>query len=138
MQPLKMCPVFGLYVASRKLIKIYTKALEKVDLTYPQFLVISCLLNEDGVSVDRLGQELLLDSGTLTPLLKRLEANGFITRNYSQEDERKRVIRLTSQGRDIEEALVPLRQEIRAHLRVTPEDVQHLTYVLSKIIAADI
>src|SRR3990167_6566678 len=71
-----MCPVFGLYAASRKLIKIYTKELEKLEVTYPQYLVISCLLHKDGQSVDKIGQELFLDSGTLTPLLKRLETHG--------------------------------------------------------------
>lgn len=135
---IKMCPVFGLYAASRKLIKIYTKELEKLEVTYPQYLVISCLLQEDGQSVDKIGQELFLDSGTLTPLLKRLEANGFIIRNRSIEDERQRVINLTPKGRDFEKVLKPLRQEIRSKLRVFQDDVHQLIQMLQKILSADV
>lgn len=134
----KMCPVFGLYAASRKLIKIYTKELEKLEVTYPQYLVISCLLQVDGQSVDKIGQELSLDSGTLTPLLKRLEANGFIVRNRSLKDERQRVIDLTPKGRDLEKALKPLRHGIRSKLGISQDDVQQLTQVLHKILSANV
>lgn len=133
-----MCPVFGLYAASRRLIKIYTKELEKLEVTYPQYLVISCLLRKDGQSVDKLGQELFLDSGTLTPLLKRLEAHGFIIRNRSTEDERQRVINLTPKGQEFEKILQPLRHEIRSKIGVSQDDVQHLLRVLHKILSADV
>lgn len=134
----KICPVFGLYAASRKLIKLNTKELEKLGLTYPQYLVLSCLLKEDGQSVDKIGQALFLDSGTLTPLLKRLEANGFIIRNRSTEDERQRVINLTLEGRGLEEEFHALRQKIRTKLGVSHDEVQQLIQVLQKILSADI
>jgi MarR family transcriptional regulator, organic hydroperoxide resistance regulator len=132
------CPVFELYVASRKLIKIYKKELEKLGLTYPQYLVITCLLQKDGQSVDKIGQELFLDSGTLTPLLKRLEANGFIVRNWSTQDERQRVINLTPKGREFEKVLAPLRHEIRSKLRVSHDEVQQLSQVLHKILSTTV
>jgi MarR family transcriptional regulator, organic hydroperoxide resistance regulator len=135
---IKKCPVFNLYAASRKLIKIYTKELERLEVTYPQYLVMSCLLQEDGQSVDKIGQELFLDSGTLTPLLKRLEANGFIIRNRSTEDERQRVINLTPKGRDFDKSLQPLRQEIRSKVGVSQDDVQQLIRILHKILSTEI
>src|ERR1700687_3773041 len=98
MKNFKQCPVFLLYESSRKLIKIYTKQLEQLEITYPQFLVLSYLLQSDGCSVDSIGQQLNLDSGTLTPLLKRLEKNGFLVRKRNTEDERKRVVELTQKG----------------------------------------
>lgn len=130
--------MFGLYAASRKLIKIYASELETLRLTYPQYLVISCLLHKDGTSVDEIGQELFLDSGTLTPLLKRLEANGLITRQHSKEDERKRVIKLTSNGRNLEKNLHLLRQKIQSKFQIPPEEIQQLTQTLAKIIEKNI
>ena len=138
MSHINKCPVFGLYAASRKLIKVYTNELETLELTYPQYLVISCLLHKDGPSVDEIGQELFLDSGTLTPLLKRLEANGFITRQHSKEDERKRVIKLTSNGRNLEKNLHLLRQKIQSKFQIPPEEIQQLTQTLAKIIEKNI
>ena len=134
----KMCPVFGFYAASRKLIKIYTKELKKLEVTYPQYLVISCLLLEDGQSVDQIGRVLFLDSGTLTPLLKRLETNGFIIRNRSPVDERQRIINLTPKGQDFGKSLQSLRGEIRSQLNVSHEEVQYLTQVLQKILSTEI
>ncbi len=138
MSNIKQCPVFGLYAASRKLIKVYSNELESMGLTYPQYLVISCLLSKDGASVDEIGQEVFLDSGTLTPLLKRLEANGFITREHSKEDERKRVIKLCPKGRNLEKDLDLLRQNIREKFQISPDEVQQLIQTLSKILSTDI
>jgi MarR family transcriptional regulator, organic hydroperoxide resistance regulator len=138
MNNINNCPVFGLYAASRKLIKVYTNELEALGLTYPQYLVISCLLYKDGASVDEIGQELFLDSGTLTPLLKRLAANGLITREHSKQDERKRVITLTPEGRNLEKSLDVLRQNIQLKFQVAPEEIQQLSQVLTKILSTDI
>ena len=138
MNNIKNCPVFGLYAESRKLIKVYTNELEALGLTYPQYLVISCLLHKDGISVDEIGQELFLDSGTLTPLLKRLAANGLIIREHSKQDERKRVITLTPEGRNLEKSLDVLRQNIQLKFQVAPEEIQQLSQVLTKILSTDI
>ncbi|MBX9977627.1 MAG: MarR family transcriptional regulator [Alphaproteobacteria bacterium] len=129
---LTMCPVFGLYAASRKLIKLYTLELEKVGLTYPQYLVIASLHINDGVSVDAIGRELFLDSGTLTPLLKRLEIAGFITREHSKDDERKKVIRLTLKGRDFD--ATSIQHNVKQRVNISSEEIQHLRTLLEKIL----
>lgn len=138
MKELNACPVFSLYAASRKLIKIYTKELEKLEVTYPQYLVISCLLDKDACSVDEIGSQIFLDSGTLTPLLKRLEANGLIKREHSTEDERKRVISLTSKGRKFQNLVDTIRQRISTKVSLSKDEVHQLVHLLHKILKAEI
>jgi MarR family transcriptional regulator, organic hydroperoxide resistance regulator len=93
---------FALYSASRAMTAAYRPILTELNLTYPQYLVLLLLWEEDRVTVGRLGERLQLDSGTLSPLLKRLEANGFIRRERSQADERLVEVTLTSAGRRLE------------------------------------
>ncbi|UJR83285.1 MarR family winged helix-turn-helix transcriptional regulator [Sandaracinus amylolyticus] len=90
---------FALYTASRAFTRAYAPLLEPLGLTYPQYLVMLVLWEEDGVPVKRLGERLVLDSGTLTPLLKRLEQQGLVERRRDAEDERVVRIHLTAQGR---------------------------------------
>ena len=92
---------FALYSASLAMTKLYKPLLEELGLTYPQYLAMLALWERDGVSVSALGERLFLDSGTLTPLLKRLEASGFITRVRDVHDERRVHIRLTAEGRKL-------------------------------------
>ena len=89
---------FSLYSANNAVIRAYRPFLEKIDLTYSQFIVMMALWEEDGISLKTLGQQTRLDSGTLTPLLKRLEKKGFLIRSRSEKDERLRVLSLTKQG----------------------------------------
>jgi DNA-binding MarR family transcriptional regulator len=79
--------------------KVYRKLLRKLDLTYPQYLVMLVLWERDGVSVSDIGARLFLDSATLTPLLKRLEAAGLVARQRSAQDERQVMVSLTDAGR---------------------------------------
>src|SRR5438046_5042296 len=79
---------FAVYSASLAMTKLYKPLLEKIGLTYPQYLVMLALWERDGLMVSELGEKLSLDSGTLTPLLKRLEANGLVARIRDAEDER--------------------------------------------------
>lgn len=90
---------FALYSASLAMTKVYKPLLETVGLTYPQYLVMLVLWERDGVTVSELGERLFLDSGTLTPLLKRLEASGLIARIRDAQDERRVRISLTAPGR---------------------------------------
>jgi DNA-binding MarR family transcriptional regulator len=90
---------FALYHASRALTRAYAPLLEPLGLTYPQYLVLLVLWERDGVPVKALGDRLSLDSGTLTPLLKRLEQQGLVTRTRSEDDERVVQIHLTVTGR---------------------------------------
>ena len=92
---------FALYSTSLAMTKVYKPLLEELGLTYPQYLAMLVLWERDGLMVSELGQKLYLDSGTLTPLLKRLEASGYISRIRDVEDERRVYITLTSSGRKL-------------------------------------
>lgn len=90
---------FAVYSTSLAMTRLYKPMLEKLQLTYPQYLVMLALWERDGEMVSELGERLSLDSGTLTPLLKRLEANGYLTRMRDAADERRVRITLTAAGR---------------------------------------
>ena len=90
---------FALYSASLAMTKLYKPLLDAIGLTYPQYLVMLTLWERDGLTVSELGERLFLDSGTLTPLLKRLEASGHVSRLRDVQDERRVRITLTPQGR---------------------------------------
>ncbi|MCV0439206.1 MAG: MarR family transcriptional regulator [Hydrogenophaga sp.] len=90
---------FALYSASLAMTKLYKPLLDEIGLTYPQYLAMLALWERDGATVSELGERLHLDSGTLTPLLKRLEAAGLVTRLRDVQDERRVLIRLTAAGR---------------------------------------
>ncbi|MGW5558618.1 MarR family winged helix-turn-helix transcriptional regulator [Micromonospora sp. NPDC003944] len=104
---------FALYAASRALTDVYRPILDEVGLTYPQYLALLVLWErpDDAPTVSELGAELRLDSGTLSPLLKRLEGAGLVVRRRSARDERRVEVGLTEQGRALREQLcdVPLR-----------------------------
>jgi len=89
---------FALHSASLAMTKVYKPQLDQLGMTYPQYLVMLVLWEGDGLGVSDIGERLFLDSGTLTPLLKRLEAQGLVNRTRDPEDERRVVIRLTGQG----------------------------------------
>jgi DNA-binding MarR family transcriptional regulator len=92
---------FALYSTSQAMTQMYKPLLDALDLTYPQYLVMLLLWEQDGQSVSALGERLYLDSGTLTPLLKRMEAKGVLTRQRATQDERRVEIFLTAQGRQL-------------------------------------
>ena len=92
---------FALYSASLAMTKLYKPLLDELGLTYPQYLVMLVLWEGDGLMVSELGQRLSLDSGTLTPLLKRLESSGLVSRMRAVEDERRVHIHLTAAGRKL-------------------------------------
>ena len=104
-----MC--FALYSASHSMTKVYKPLLNALNLTYPQYLVLLVLWQQDSVTVNTLGERLFLDSGTLTPLLKRLEKNGYLSRKRATEDERRVIIKLTKLGEQLQEKsqYVPLK-----------------------------
>lgn len=92
---------FRLYSASKAITQAYTPLLESLNLTYPQYLSMLVLWETDGVSVKELGERLNLDSGTLSPLLKKLEAKNFLVRTRLETDERVVTVALTQKGRDL-------------------------------------
>src|SRR5262245_15468905 len=93
---------FALYNASRAMTGAYTEYLEALGITYSQYLVLLALWEEDGERVSRVGERLFLDSATLTPLLKRLEARGLVERRRSKKDERVVELFLTAAGKRLE------------------------------------
>lgn len=98
---------FSIYSAGLAFNRLYKPVLDAMQLTYPQYLVMMALWESDGQTVGQLGERLFLESSTLTPLLKRLEATGYVTRQRNPEDERQVQIRLTRLGRELrEQALV--------------------------------
>ncbi|WP_313083198.1 MarR family transcriptional regulator [Pulveribacter sp.] len=90
---------FALYSASLAMTRLYTPLLDALGLTYPQYVALLALWERDGLTVSELGERLFLDSGTLTPLLKRLEAAGLVARQRDPQDERRVRITLTPEGR---------------------------------------
>jgi DNA-binding MarR family transcriptional regulator len=92
---------FAIYSASHAFTRFYKPLLAQLGVTYPQYLALLTLWEEDGLSVTAIGERLLLDSGTLTPVLKRLEGLGFVTRTRSTADERQVLVRLTDKGHEM-------------------------------------
>ncbi len=103
---------FPLYATSRLITKIYTPYLNELDITYPQYLVLLALWQFNDQSVTEIGQRLYLETNTLTPLLKRLEAKGLIRRTRSKSDERTVVVSLTKAGEDLKSKAVEIPQKI--------------------------
>lgn len=113
---------FALYRASRAMTRAYQPQLEPLGITYPQYLVLLALWQEDGVSVRALGDQLELDSATLTPLLKRLENQDIVARKRCTEDERVVRIHLTETGRALSEKARSIPRAVASQADFDPED----------------
>ena len=115
---------FAMYSASLAMTKAYKKILAPLDITYLQYLVMMVLWERDQITVSELGNRLFLDSGTLTPLLKRMEAQGLVRRERAASDERQVVISLTAEGSALREQAVDLPREV---LKATESTAAELT-----------
>jgi DNA-binding MarR family transcriptional regulator len=118
---------FALYSASLAMTKLYKPLLDAIGLTYPQYLVMLALWERDGETVSALGDRLHLDSGTLTPLLKRLEAAGMVSRLRDAADERRVLIRLTTEGRRLKARAAPLPACVMQAAQCNLDEVTALT-----------
>lgn len=125
---------FVLYAASRVLTRLYGPFLSKLNLTYPQYLVMLVLWEHDSMSVGDIGGLLYLDSGTLTPLLKRLEAQGLITRNRLATDERKVMATLTDAGRAMKMEALSVPMELFCRSGLTLEEFQDIKQNVTKLL----
>lgn len=125
---------FPIYALSRQVTAIYRPYLDKIGLTYPQYLVIMVLWEYKTVTVKQLGELLWLDSGTLTPLLKRMEANGFLIRKRSSEDERVVDILITEKGEALEKEAESIPPAIKKALEIGDEELVTLREHLKKIL----
>jgi len=124
---------FALYSASLAMTKVYKPLLAPLGLTYPQYLVMLALWEGDGQTVSELGDKLALDSGTLTPLLKRLEAQGQLSRERDAQDERRVIVRLTPAGRRLKVQARRVPQEIGRACGCELSEIVDLTRQLTTV-----
>lgn len=117
---------FALYSASRVATGAYREGLTRLGLTYTQYVTLLALWEADGPSVSELGERLQLDSGTLSPLLRRLEAAGHVERRRDHRDERRVTVHLTDQGRALEPEAAGLRQQLYDSMHLTPQEAETL------------
>ena len=123
---------FPLYACAKEVVRLYTPYLDPLGLTYTQYITMLVLWEKKLVSVKALGELLWLDSGTLTPLLKKLEAKGLVTRSRSKEDERSVEIGLTDEGRALEEQAAAVPAKVGSCLKMPPEEAAALYSLLYK------
>jgi len=124
---------FALYTASRAMTSCYRPMLDAMGLTYPQFLVLLVLWERGDSSVTGIGTALQLETGTLSPLLKRLETAGFITRTRQAEDERSVVVGLTDAGRALEERAATVQREVSDATGMTDDEIAALRATLQRL-----
>ena len=123
---------FHIYATSREIIKIYRPYLEPLDLTYTQYITMMVLWKEKQLNVKELGIKLFLDSGTLTPVLKSLEAKGFVTRHRSAKDERVLIVELTEKGEELKKEAVKIPYTLAKQVNLTLEEKDELLSLLNK------
>lgn len=125
---------FPLYACSKEVIRRYKPFLDELDLTYTQYLVMLVLWEKKKMNVKDLGEKLYLDSGTLTPLLKKLESKGYIQRERSRKDERKLFVSIAPQGEELKEIAVHIPGKIAQSYGLEQEEIEQLYQLLYKII----
>ena len=125
---------FPLYACAKEIVRRYKPYLDKIDLTYTQYIVMMVLWEREACTVKELGECLFLDSGTLTPLLKKLEAKGFITRHRSDEDERNLIVRITDAGMAIREEAVAIPEQMGKCVELEPEEAAQLYSTLYMVL----
>lgn len=128
---------FPLYACSREIIKKYNPLLKEIDLTYTQYIAMMVFWEHKKMSVKELGQLLFLDSGTLTPVLKSLEAKGLVVRSRSSEDERVLLVEITEKGEALKDKAVSVPTEVGRCVKLEPEEYKELYRLLYKMLDSD-
>lgn len=126
---------FPLYAASKEVVKRYKPMLDELDLTYTQYITMMVMWEMGTVSAGALGDRLFLDSGTMTPVLKSLEAKGYLERHRSCEDERVLICTVTDKGLSLREKALDVPHKMASCARLSPEEAQTLYTLLYKILA---
>lgn len=126
---------FPLYVCAKEVIRRYKPLLDELDLTYTQYVVMMYMWEKRSGNVKEIGNALLLDSGTLTPLLKKLEAKGFITRVRSKVDERNLEIEITKEGMALRDKALTVPAEMSKCVALTKEEAETLCRLIHKVLA---
>ena len=125
---------FPLYACSKEIIKKYKPFLDEVDLTYTQYITMMVLWKEKEINVKKLGEKLYLDSGTLTPVLKKLELKGYIKRNRLKDDERNLNITITKNGNNLKSKVKDIPQKIGKCISISQDEASQLYKILYKIL----
>ena len=125
---------FPLYACSRELIKKYKPHLDKLDLTYTQYIAMLVMWEKKSVTVKELGEYLYLDSGTLTPLLKKMESKGLLTRQRSSLDERILIVTITPKGEELKEQAVDIPYEIKKHCGLSNDKTYQLYTLICELL----
>ena len=128
---------FPLYACARQITGAYTPFLKKLGITYTQYIVFMVLWEQAGIPVGTLGRRLHLDNGTLTPLLKKMETAGYVTRTRSSKDERVVIVSLTDKGWDLRDQAAEIPAQVGSCIRLEPEEAQALYSLLYKILDQD-
>lgn len=125
---------FPLYAASKEVIKKYKPYLDEIDLTYTQYIVMLVLFEEKSINVKKLGEKLFLDSGTLTPLLKKLELKGYINREKMHSDERNLNISITEKGIKLKEKCLDIPSKVGKCINLDSKEAIVLYELLYKVL----
>ena len=125
---------FPLYAAARNVTSLYTPHLKPLGLTYTQYITFLVLWEKDGISVSEIGSRLMLDNGTLSPMLKKMEQAGYIERKRSKEDDRGVIISLTQKGRDLQEKAREIPQKVSCCIDLPIEKAKQLHDLLHELL----
>ena len=125
---------FPLYACSKEIVRKYKPFLDKLDLTYTQYITMLVLWEKKEMNVKEIGEALFLDSGTLTPLLKKLENKGYVTRNRSKEDERSINVTITPEGEALREKALDVPVGMGECVKLTKEEAETLYKLLYKLL----
>lgn len=125
---------FPLYACSKEVVKRYAPFLEKLDLTYTQYIAMMVMWEHKSISVKEMGEFLYLDSGTLTPVLKTLEKKGYVKRERSSEDERVLIASITEEGLALRDKAVDIPLKLGGCLEMSPEEAETLYTLLYKLL----
>ena len=125
---------FPLYAAAKEIVKAYKPYLDELDLTYTQYITMMVMWEHKELRVKEVGEYLYLDSGTLTPLIKRLEEKGYVTRRRSKEDERDLIVTITDKGEALKEKAVHIPERLGSCIELDPQKAKMIYDILYDII----
>ena len=128
---------FPLYAASRNVINLYTPVLKPFGLTYTQYIVLLVLWEKDLIPVGDLCEKLMLDSGTISPLLKKLQDMGYVAKERSQKDDRIVIVSLTKQGKDLQKKMKDVPAQVGSCIRLSPEKAKVLYELLYELLGEE-
>ena len=128
---------FPLYACAKEVVRKYKPFLDQLDLTYTQYIAMMVMWDKKEMNVKELGEYLYLDSGTLTPVLKKLEVKGYVLRNRSKADERNLIVTITAEGEALKEKAVEIPGQIGKCIPLEPQEAAQLYGLLYKILGCE-